>query len=68
MDPEVATFCSQVGLPLEEKGEQLTHKALDIKCVKPTRCAATKNEQRLREWLNNDCPKLRCIPWANNNA
>jgi hypothetical protein len=33
----------------------------------PTRCAGKKMEQRLREWLTNDCPNLRPNPCERTN-
>jgi hypothetical protein len=60
IETEVATFCSQAGLPEEGGGHQSTHKIYSTFLLS-TRCAGIKME--LRKQPTNDCPNLRAIPW-----
>jgi hypothetical protein len=46
---EVATSCTQAGLPSEGGVHQPIHKPFNLKFVLPTRCAGIKMEQKLRE-------------------
>jgi hypothetical protein len=61
-ETEVATFCSQAGLPEEGGGQQSIHKTFNAKSVLPKRYAGVKIDQRLGEQPTNDCPNLRLIP------
>jgi hypothetical protein len=67
MEPEVATSCSQAGLPVEVKGYQPTYKTFDLKFVLPTSYTVRKIQQSLREWPNNDWSKLKLTPWETAN-
>ena len=49
MESEVATSCSQAGLPVEGGGYQPTHKTYNPKFALPAKCARIEMEQRLRE-------------------
>jgi hypothetical protein len=58
MEPEMATSCYQVGLPVEERKEtQIYPKTFNPKPFLPTRCAGTKMKQGLREWPTNGWSK-----------
>jgi hypothetical protein len=45
-----------MGLPVEARGQQPTHKTFNPKLVLPTRGTGIKMKQRLREKPTNDCP------------
>jgi hypothetical protein len=63
MEPEVATSCSQAGLPVNRYWQQPTHHTFIPKPVLPSRCTATKVEQRWRKKITNVWPNLRPIHW-----
>jgi hypothetical protein len=66
-ETEEATSCSKAGTPVELSGHKPTHKTIDPKFILSTRNAGTGNEQRQKEWLTNNGPNLRPIPWASTN-
>jgi hypothetical protein len=47
---------SQIGLPVEGGEHQPTHKTFNSKFVLLRKFTGIKMEQRLGEWLTNDCP------------
>jgi hypothetical protein len=49
MEPEVATSCSQAGLPVKGVGGETTHKTFNLGLVLPKRSIGIKMEQKLRE-------------------
>jgi hypothetical protein len=48
IETEVATYCTQAGLPEEGERHQSTHKTFNPKFVLCTRCAGIKMEPRLK--------------------
>jgi hypothetical protein len=68
MATEVATSCNDVGLSVEGGEHQPTHKIFNSKFVLPTRCAAIKEDQSLREWPTNVWPILKPIPCEKANT
>lgn len=67
MEPEVATSCNEMGIPVKGEGQQPTHKTFDPKFVLPTRSVVIKMEQRFREWPTSDWPNLKPTPWERVN-
>jgi hypothetical protein len=63
MKTEMATSCSQVGLPMEEAKHPTTYKVFNPKFGLPTWCTGIKMEQNLREQPTNDWSKLKLIPF-----